>query len=692
MALEGIEIVGIRNYPLTSTNVQKEELEKQNLGQDLPILLKFTPSLVVTSDAGAGVGYTGMRVRGSDASRTNITINGVPLNDSESQGTFWVNMPDFASSVGSLEIQRGVGSSANGAGAFGASVNITTQNPSDDAYFEANNSAGSFNTFKHSLSFGTGLLKEHFKLDARLSKISSDGYIDMASSDLKSMYVSAAYQGKKNSLTFNIMSGKEKTFQAWNGVSEDKLLEGNRTFNELGSYDNEVDNYQQDHYQLVYNQQLNSTWNTNLVLHYTKGKGYFEQFKDGEDLADYNLEDIVIGDNTVSQTDLIRRRWLDNDFYGIVYNFSYQSKKKLGLENRLTLHFGGAWNDYKGGHFGEVVWAQFASNGSIRHRYYDNDGNKQDFNFFAKANYQVKENLFLFADLQVRKLSYEFLGFDNDGSNITQEADLTFFNPKFGLKYRTAQHEFYISYSKGNKEPNRKDYTQSTPNSRPEHESLDNIEAGWNATFDNFALAANYYLMQYKNQLVVNGQINDLGQANRVNVKDSYRTGLELQALWKLNENLSWTANATLSQNKIKNFTEFIDDYDNGGQVERSFEETDIALSPNFIASSQVEYTVAKGFNLAFLSKYVGKQYLDNTSNENRKIDAYLVNDLRLTYDFDVKSIKKITLTVLVNNIFEEEYESNGYTYGFVYGGEQRYNYFYPQAGRNFLVALKLRF
>lgn len=693
--LSEIVIKSYREYPVTLTEISKEQLEKRNLGQDLPILLQYTPSVVSTSDAGAGVGYTGMRVRGSDATRTNVTINGIPLNDAESQGTFWVNMPDFASSASSVQIQRGVGTSVNGAGAFGASVNISTQEPQDQAGAEISNSFGSFNTFRHNLQFHTGLLKDRIKFSGRLSKITSDGFIDKAFSDLKSFFVSGVYQNKVGtSIKLNIFGGREQTFQAWNGVPQEILEEGNRTYNELAGYDNETDNYGQDHYQFIFDQKINKNLTANVALHYTKGKGYYEQFKSDQKFSSYGLEPIVINDSlTINRTDLIRRRWLDNDFYGTVFNLNYESNTTKGNESVLTAIVGGGYNVYEGGHFGEIIWAQYASDSKIRQRYYENDATKKDFNLFAKVNYQVVEHLFAFADLQIRTIDYDFLGFDNDLSNVEQNAKLSFFNPKFGLTYKLDNHRFYGSWARANREPNRDDFTESTPNTRPKAERLDNIELGWNGRFEKLSLSANYYLMNYTDQLIVTGQINDVGSYTRQNVDKSYRTGVEIVADYQFNQKFSWSANATFSQNKIKDFTEYLDDYDNGGQQEIKYGETDIAFSPSVIAANTFSFRPAKGFSINLLSKYVSEQFLDNTSTDTRKLDAYFVNDLQLVYNFSYKFFKNVELNLLVNNILSEEYESNGYTFGYIAGGETaRQNYFYPQAGRNFLVGLKMQF
>jgi iron complex outermembrane receptor protein len=671
---------------LAYTNLNRAELSKQNLGQDLPLLLNLTPSAVTTSDAGAGVGYTGIRIRGSDATRVNVTINGVPYNDAESQGSFFVNLPDLASSVNSIQIQRGVGTSTNGPGAFGASLNIQTNQLRKEAYAEVNNTFGSFNTWKHTAMVGTGLINGHFTFDGRLSKIASDGYIDRSSSDLKSFYLSGGYYGKNTILRLNVFSGQEKTYQAWNGVPE-SLLSTNRRYNSF-TYDNQTDNYQQDHYQLHFSQELGAQWQFNTSLFYTRGKGYYEELKEQQPLLQYGIANLTIRDSTIKESDLIRRLWLDNHFYGSTFSLNYDSQGKL------TANFGGGWNQYRGKHYGEVVWARVASNSNIRQRYYENDAKKTDFNLYAKAFYQLFKPLNAFVDLQVRTVGYSFLGYNRQLENVQQSVGLTFFNPKFGLTYTfNDQSHVYASYSIGNKEPNRNDFTQSSPESRPKSETLRNLEAGYRLQTSRFSLSANYYLMDYRNQLVLTGQINDVGGYNRTNIASSYRTGVEVEAGVRLLKNLRWNANTTISANKVRNFTEFVDDYDNGGQLENVYGQTDIPFSPNVIVGSQLTLVPVKNLELSVLSKYVGKQYLDNTSNESRKLNPYFTNDLRINYVWKTQWLKEINLGLLLNNAFNALYESNGYTFSYISEGQLlTENYYFPQAGRNFLLSVGLKF
>jgi iron complex outermembrane receptor protein len=694
------------------STVTAEAIDKQNLGQDLPVLLNFTPSLVSTSDAGAGVGYSGIRIRGSDATRINVTVNGIPYNDAESQGVFWVNMPDFASSVSSIQIQRGVGTSTNGSGAFGATVNINTNAFRQEAYAELNNSYGSFNTFKNTLKVGSGLIKDKFTFDARLSRVSSDGYVDRASSELHSYYLSGGYFGKKSFVRVNVFSGNERTYQSWNGVPEAKLrgdregilsyidrnglgekdaqnlLESdNRTYNSY-TYKNEVDNYRQDHYQIVSSHNLSDKWIFNLNAFLVRGLGYYEQSRNGDDYSNYNLPNVVVGQDTLTSTDLIRRRWLDNYFYGSTFSLEYNSFKKL------TASFGGGYNYYDGDHYGRIIWARNAGNIENDHQYYYSKGIKKDFNIYGKVYYQLTPKLNAFADLQFRSVNHNIQGTDNDQIALATDESYSFFNPKAGLTYRLAdQSSVYASYSVGNREPNRDDFTSSTAGLFPKSEQLQNVEAGFKTQRGIFAFSANYYLMAYKNQLVLTGQINDVGNSIRVNVPKSYRTGIELEGAIALSKALKWNVNATFSQNKINDFTEYVINYDTGDYNTINHGKSDISFSPNAIAGSQLTYILRKDLEIALLSKCVGKQYLDNTSSETRKLDDYFTNDVRLSWTIRPTWAREIAFNLLVNNVFSEKYESNGYTYGYFAGGAlTQENFYFPQAGRNFLVGVNFRF
>ena len=675
--------------PFTFTNVGNDELSSKNLGQDVPFLLRSTPSVVTTSDAGTGIGYTGIRIRGVDPARINVTINGIPVNDAESHGVFWVDLPDIVSSVDNIQIQRGVGTSTNGAAAFGASINLQTSMNKTSSFAQVNTGIGSFNTRKANLLLGSGLMANGWIFEGRLSKILSDGYIDRASADLYSFYISGSKTGKRSMFKAEIFSGKEITYQAWNGVEQSIIEAGNRTFNEAGTeragepYENEVDNYRQDYYQLHYSYEFANNWIFNSSLHYTKGQGYFEQYKADEDLSEYG-----IAYQNATESDLIRRRWLDNDFYGMVFSSLYEK-----INWKWTV--GGGLNQYDGAHFGEVIWARNAGNSEIYERYYDNDGNKTDANLYTKFNYKITSKINTYVDVQIRQVRYDFLGFGivaNEMENIDQSDELTFFNPKAGLVYRNNNNRAFISFAKASKEPTRDEYINSTVQSRPNHELLYNIETGYTREFKRGYASLSAYGMFYKDQLVLTGQINDVGEYTRDNVENSYRLGLEIEGALQLTEQFQLALNSTISRNKIAKFSEFIDNYDMGGQIERNFEDTDIAFSPNLMGTSVLSYEKSD-FIAELTSKYVSKQYLDNTQDNERSINPYFVNDLRFSYSWNnLDLIKGITASLMINNLLNREYETNGYTYGYIYEGEQRVNYYYPQAGTNFLFQIKWDF
>ena len=673
------------NSAMAYTNISKDDIQKQNLGQDIPQLLNFTPSLVTTSDAGAGVGYTGIRIRGTDATRINVTINGIPLNDAESQGVYWVNMPDMASSANSIQIQRGVGTSTNGAGAFGGTVNLSTNEFRKEAYAELNNSFGSFNTWKNTIKVGSGLLKNKFTIDGRLSRVSSDGYVDRASSNLKSFYLSGAYFGKKSFVRLNVFSGKEITYQAWEGVPEN-LLQTNRTFN-LYTYENQTDNYRQDHYQLLSSHILSSDWTLNFNLHFTHGEGYYEQFKEADKFSKYGLPNVVNGTTTIKKSDFIRRKWLDNNFYGTTFSFDYQGKDKI------TANIGGGLNQYDGDHFGEIISVKDAPKVPVGYRWYENNAIKTDFNLYGKINYQLSDKFNAFADLQLRTVNYNMKGIADKLQDISQKSSYIFFNPKLGLTYLMAENtSIYGSFSVGNKEPNRSDFVDNAPKA-PLAENLNDLEAGFKTHKSNVAFSVNGYLMNYKNQLVLTGNVNDVGEAIRINAPESYRMGVEIETGIQLLKTLKINANATFSSNKIKNFTETIVNYDGGANSEIKYAETDISFSPNTIIGSQILYNPLKNLELGFLSKYVGKQYLDNTATENRKLNSYFTNDLRAIYSLRGKILKEVNFSLLVNNIFNTLYESNGYSYSYISEKQTiTENFYYPQAGTNFLFGVNLKF
>ncbi|QQL51592.1 TonB-dependent receptor [Mucilaginibacter ginkgonis] len=710
--LDDVNIVATRasrNSPTAFTNLSRKDIQKNNLGQDLPYLLMQTPSAVTTSDAGAGVGYTGIRIRGSDGTRVNVTINGIPYNDAESQGTYFVDLPDFASSVDNIQIQRGVGTSTNGAGAFGGSINIQTAVRRDSAYAELNNAAGSYGTVKNTVSIGTGLLDNHFEFDGRLSRIRSDGYIQRSASELKSYFFSGAYFGKNNSLRLNVFSGQEKTHQAWNGVNADSVAAGNRRYNELGYiaangtyYPNQTDNYTQNHYQLLYNQQVSDQFSFGAALHYTKGLGYYEEYKNDASLADYGLIPVTIGGVTITNTDLVRRLWLKNDFYGVTYNLNYQPT------TQFKLLLGGAYNEYKGAHYNNIEYTAQSAGISPDYEYSRNNAKKTDFNTFLRAEYETDKFL-LYGDLQYRHVYYSFLGFDRNLNNVQQTVGLNFFNPKVGITYKlNSDNNLYASFGVGNHEPNRDDYVNSTPSSRPKAETLYDWEAGYRLHTGIFSGGINGFYMLYDNQLVLTGSLNDVGEAIRTNIKTSYRRGVEIDGRLKIIPQLVWAANAAISSNKVEGFQQYLFNYDTNTPVVTSYGTTDIAFSPNLVANSELSFHPLANGEIALISKYVSRQYLDNTSNinptgvpsagassfaQNRYLNSYFVNSLRLNYNFSIKAVKNIGITVLVNNIFGVKYESNGATYPDIEGGKVvNYNYFYPQVPTNFLASLNLKF
>ena len=692
--LDAVLVSAIRvdsKTPVTFSNMTKKELKTRNLGQDIPILMNYMPSVVTTSDAGNGIGYTGIRVRGSDATRVNITINGIPYNDSESQGTYWVNMPDFASSLESIQLQRGVGTSTNGSGAFGASLNMLTDNYSKVGSGEISNSAGSFNSRKNTVKFSTGLLNaetssaQGFEIAGRLSVLKSDGYVDRASSDLKSYFLQGTYVGKTTLIKALAFGGKEKTYQSWNGI-DGETLNNNRTFNSAGIYtdefgqtrfyDNETDNYQQDHYQLHWNEKFSEKWNTNLAFHYTKGKGYYENYKEDADFTDYGLAPV----GAEVTTDLIRQKWLDNDFYGTTFSSNYKDKK-------LNLIIGGAYNKYQGNHFGKVIWARFASQSELGDRYYDDYGSKTDGNIFAKANYQLSEKISLYGDLQLRNVHYKAnsleTGLVNDNFN--------FFNPKAGLNYDlNSKNTLYFSFARANREPNRDDYSNGTP--KPEQ--LNDFELGWRLNSEKSKLNVTAYYMKYKNQLVLTGALSDVGAPLRENVGDSNRLGLEIDATLYLSEKWLVRPNIAFSTNKNQEF------YFQKDGVLQDFGNTNIAFSPNVVAGNCLTFAPSGNLQFSILSKFVGKQFMGNIDSKTSELKSYFVNDLNVAYEIQTKKVfKSILFSVLVNNVLDYKYVSNGYyfTYDDTWTSPGTTTTldgagYYPQAGINFLAGMTLKF
>lgn len=694
--LEEVLLKAIRvsaDSPITHSNIDKRELAKRNLGQDLPILLNYLPAVVTTTDAGAGVGYTGIRVRGSDATRVNVTINGIPYNDSESQGTFWVDLPDFASSVQSLQLQRGVGTSTNGSGAFGASLNLLTDAVSQNAYGKIATSYGSFETWKHTLKFSTGLLQDHFELSGRLSKIVSEGYIDRATSDLRSYFVQATYTADNTLIKALTFGGKERTYQSWFGIDAE-TLKNDRTFNPAGIYtdadgtirfyENEVDDYTQDHYQVFWNQRYDANWNSNVSLNYTYGRGYFEQFKEDADLVFHNIEPVIIGGEVIETSDLIRRRWLNNNFYAVNANVNY-------LDDRWDVSSGVFYSYYGGDHFGEVIWARFAGNSQIRDRYYSGNGDKNEFTVFSKATFRINDRWSVYGDLQGRFVSYRTSGLTSDKVLLVESEKYQFFNPKTGVTYKLSnKNQLYVSYGRASREPNRSDFEQGIFTS----EKLDDFELGWRYNSEKLKINSNLYFMNYTDQLVLTGALDDVGTPIRTSSGNSYRLGLEVDVKITVTDKLFMIPNIALSENKNKNFVTSRD----GSIV--NLGDTHISFSPSVVAGNIIEFDPIENLQFALLTKYVGMQYMGNIDSEVSKLSGYFINDLSINYTLEnVLFVKSVVVSGLVNNLFNVEYVSNGYFFTFdddfsdpplvttIEGAG-----FYPQAGINFLFGITLNF
>ena len=702
---------------LSNTKVEGKDLQASNMGENLPYLLQRTPSLVVTSDDGLGIGYVYFRVRGTDQSRINMTINGVPLNDSESQSVFWVNMTDMVASMGSLDVQRGVGTSTNGAAAFGASVNMQTEKPAAKPYAEVSFNGGSYNTLRESVKAGTGIMKHGFAIDARYSKVNSDGYIEHSASDLYSYYASAAWYGQQTMVKLMAFGGAESTGIAWDGIDpitwrDNPRYNGAGVYTDadgqLQYYENNTDNYKQQHYQAHVSHVFSNRWSLNAALHYTRGDGYSEQVKTEEDFADYGLSAYDDGSgNMVESGDLIRRKYLANDFYGGVMAVNYNTKS-------LQLSVGGAGNNYNGHHFGEIinVLNQDYPN-ELGNEYYRNQADKTDANVYAKVNWEILKGLSVYGDLQYRYIGYHLWGLnDEDMKEMDMRDDFHFFNPKAGITYRNKGHNVYANFAMANREPTRKNYTEGGPNDHPTYETLYDYEAGYSFANRIFNIGLNLYYMDYDNQLVLTGKLSDTGAALTRNVKDSYRAGIELMGGVKIGKHLRWDANLTLSRNKILNYTDWIDDWyadwndpqvvANSGQVQMDYGTVDIAFSPNITAGSTVTFDWQR-FTAAFQTNYVGSQYLDNTMNDASKLPAYCVSNLSLAYTMPVKKVlKDITFRVQMNNLFNEKYVSNGWSYSYFEGADadgrflkenQKYDVgYYAQAPFNIHAGVTVRF
>jgi len=687
-------------YPTAYSTIRSAAIEETNLGRDMPYLIQSTPSVVVTSDAGNGIGYTGINIRGTDLTRINVTVNGVPLNDAESQGVWFVDLPDLASSSENIQIQRGVGTSTNGAGAFGATINILTTEMNPDPYGELEASYGSFNSFKTTLKFGTGILRHGLAVDGRLSYISSDGYIDRAFSRLKSFYVSGGYYGKRTTLKLITFSGHERTYQAWEGVPLDSLGT-NRTYNPAGEYtdstghilyyDNQTDNYQQDHYQLIFSQKLGSRWNINAALFLTNGKGYYENYKQDETFAEYGLEDVIAGVDTITTTNLVNQKWLDNSYYGLTFSAGYN------LPDKVNLILGGGITQYYGTHYGKVIWAQYASNGDNERNWYNNSGLKNDLNIYAKATWQVVKRITLFADLQYRYVDYRMDGTLDDLRPINQFHSFNFFNPKTGIFFNLTKHlDAYISFSVGNREPSRNNYKDADPDKIPTSERLYDYELGATYSRTVWTAGINLYYMDYRDQLVLTGEINNVGEAIMVNVPHSYRTGIELSAGVNLWKKVRWDLTGTFSLNKIKDFTEYVDDYDSTwaftGQTATFLDNTNLSFSPGIVFGSILSYKPLKGLTASLHTRYIGRQYIDNTGNVDRSLHPYCVNNLVLSYEFPLRPFSSIGISLMINNLFSQRYETNAWIYRYYFDGRQySVNGYFPQALVSYMVGITLK-
>lgn len=686
------------NLSNSKTEISQREIKVRNTGQDLPYLLSMTPSMVVTSDAGSGIGYTGLRIRGTDLSGINVTLNGVPMNDAESQAVFFVDLPDIASSIDNIQIQRGVGSSINGAPAFGASINIKTDEYTAEPYGELNTAVGSFNTIKATAKFGTGQINGNWNFNGRVSSINSDGYIDRASSNLNSVYLSGSYYGKNDILKAIVILGKEKTYQAWYGLTKDSL-ETNPTYNPagemydengdfIGFYDNQTDNYWQNYYQLHYAKKLNSVLNLTASGFYTRGYGYYENYKNSQQFSSYGYNDTIIGGDTISTTNMITQKWLDNHFYGVNFSLIYNSYP-------LKITTGGSWNQYTGDHFGKVIWAQIARLGDHNRNWYFNNGLKTEANVYVKAEYNFGKKITAYADVQYRFIDYRIEGTHDDLRDLTQEHIFNFINPKLGLAYKIDdENSIFLSLAMTNHEPNRTAYRDADPGVEIKPEKLTDLELGYVFSSNKLSVSTNLYYMSYKDQLVLTGKINNVGAPIMQNVDNSYRAGIELVTIWKINDYLKWEFNTSFSKNKIKNFTAFIDDWDTWPEQRmEEYGESDISFSPGIVANSNFQISPVKGLNISLISSYVGKQFIDNTSNDNRSLDAYFINNIRFNYALETKLIKRIEFILSLNNIFNESYESNAWVYRYYYDGtEYEMNGYFPQAGFNFMAGVNISF
>ena len=710
--LQEVEVLSTRateTTPIAYTNIDEKKIRMYNAGVDLPYIVSMTPGAITTSDAGTGIGYTTLRVRGTDGTRINVTANGIPVNDAESHTVFWVNLPDFASSVKDIQIQRGVGTSTNGAGSFGASMNLRTGSMSLQPYTELSASAGSFGTHKETLKMGTGLIGEHWTFDARLSNIASDGYIERASSSLKSYYLQAAYYADNTAVRFITFAGDEETYHAWNYASKEEMQLYGRRYNSCGYmytddngkaryYNDQTDNYQQRNYQLLIDHHLSNRVSMNIGLHYTKGDGYYQEYKTGRKLVEYALAPFIYDGETMKKSDLVRRKAMDNHFGGAVFSLNYK-------DSRLNATAGGALNRYTGDHFGNVLWVKnYIGNLDATHEYYRNQGTKNDGNIYLKADYSIASSLNAYIDLQYRHIGYTIEGYNdkwNDATGTLQQLDIDetfdFFNPKAGLSWQINKHNrLFGSVSIAHKEPTRNNYTDGKLHSQPKAEKLTDYELGYTFGSNRIHAGVNLYYMHYKDQLALTGELNEIGEPLADNIPDSYRAGIELMASVELPLGFNWEANATLSRNRIKDFTEVLYDDDTYEKWEIKHGETRIAFSPDIIANNILSYS-NKGLSLSMHTQYVSKQYMSNAQQSDHLLDAYIVSNLYASYTFKMRGTKSITVGANIYNLFNEEYENNGYAGSGYYtanGEKIRYNYagYAAQAGTNFLGHVTINF
>lgn len=712
-SLQTISMVGSwtnEKMPFTSTIIRKTTLNMLNQGQDLPWLLRLAPGVVSTSDAGNGIGYTGIRIRGADPTRTNVTINGVPVNDSESQAVFWVNMPDLVSSIDQVQIQRGAGTSSNGAGAFGATINLITDKETYEPYTVLTLGGGSFGTNRYGVRLGTGRLGNGWNIEGRYSRILSDGYIDRASSNLESMHGTVRWTGKKSIFRANLFGGKETTYQSWWGTPESRLnndidgmlehasnnglddmqtknlLSSGRTYNYY-EYPNEVDHYKQYHAHLHWTQMLNAHWDVTLTGHYTRGTGYFEQFRKSDEFSRYGVPEPIIGGDTIRHTALIRRRWLSNHFYGMIGHAKFS-------KSEWEVQVGGGWNRYDGDHFGRIIWAEHAVHFPLDYEYYKGIGHKEDANLYLKVQKFFLNRWSAFIDVQGRYIDYQTSGRDNDLRPYDIQVSYPFFNPKAGITFDPkAGRQYYISAAVVHREPTRSDMIDAQSGRQPMPERMLDLEIGSKWKFNTGNIHLNGYWMRYWDQLVPTGALNDVGAAILTNINKSYRGGFELTGEFHLTPSLDVQANVSWNKTGIAEITEILYDYTHGyEEVQRVLSKVPIAYSPEWIASHLLAWRPADQWEISWISKYVSRQFLDNTGSRDRMLKGWWVHDLNASWSWEKGKYCQLQVTGQINNLFNLNYSSHGYTWSYIYERRITENFYYPQAGRHYSIGLVIRF